>query len=109
MYKLGLLQKRHVAIARLKHTVNIGRTWHKVRFFIIVLTSSKMERTKNALETSRMNGQSSRHGFRQRLLEVRSGVKLKNIFLKHAQDWAAEQSNPSKWFDTIDSDLEFDE
>lgn len=35
------LQKRHVAIARLKHPANMGRTLHEVRFFILVLTPSK--------------------------------------------------------------------
>ncbi|KAH9366696.1 hypothetical protein HPB48_000871 [Haemaphysalis longicornis] len=50
---LPSLQKRHVAVARLKHPANMGRTCHEVRFFILVLTPSKEKGTKNALETGR--------------------------------------------------------
>lgn len=46
--------------------------------------------------------------FRQRLLEVHSEAEFKNVLLKHAQDLAAEQSNPSKRLGTHDGDLEFD-
>jgi sodium borate transporter 11 len=41
MCALPSLQKRHVAIARLKHAANMGRNSHEVRFFIMVLTPSK--------------------------------------------------------------------
>lgn len=41
MCALPSLQKRHVAIARLKHPANMGRNSHEVRFFIMVLTPSK--------------------------------------------------------------------
>ncbi|RWS15462.1 sodium bicarbonate transporter-like protein 11, partial [Dinothrombium tinctorium] len=43
MSALPSLQKRHVAIARLKHPANMGRNSHEVRFFILVLTPSKEE------------------------------------------------------------------
>ncbi|KAH7934993.1 hypothetical protein HPB52_002569 [Rhipicephalus sanguineus] len=92
---LPSLQKRHVAVARLKHPANMGRTCHEVRFFILVLTPSKEKGTKNALETGRTFATIfADMDFRQRLLEVHSEAEFKNVLLKHAQDLAAEQSNP---------------
>nr|XP_015925621.1 sodium bicarbonate transporter-like protein 11 isoform X1 [Parasteatoda tepidariorum] len=110
MCNLASLQKRHVAIARLKHPANMGRTLHEVRFFILVLTPSKEKGTKNALETGRTFATIfADMDFRQRLLEVHSEAEFKNVLLKHAQDLAAEQSNPSKRLGTHDGDLDFDE
>lgn len=95
MCALPSLQKRHVAVARLKHPANMGRTCHEVRFFILVLTPSKEKGTKNALETGRTFATIfADMDFRQRLLEVHSEAEFKNVLLKHAQDLAAEQSNP---------------
>ncbi|XP_064477562.1 solute carrier family 4 member 11-like isoform X2 [Ornithodoros turicata] len=96
MCALPSLQKRHVAVARLKHPANMGRTCHEVRFFILVLTPSKEKGTKNALETGRTFATIfADMDFRQRLLEVHSEAEFKNVLLKHAQDLAAEQSNPA--------------
>lgn len=65
--------------------------------------------TKNALETGRTFATIfADMDFRQRLLEVHSEAEFKNVLLKHAQDLAAEQSNPSKRLGTHDGDLEFD-
>ncbi|KAF8790135.1 Sodium bicarbonate transporter-like protein like [Argiope bruennichi] len=109
MCNLASLQKRHVAIARLKHPANMGRTLHEVRFFILVLTPSKEKGTKNALETGRTFATIfADMDFRQRLLEVHSEAEFKNVLLKHAQDLAAEQSNPSKRLGTHDGDVDFD-
>ncbi|UYV66702.1 SLC4A11 [Cordylochernes scorpioides] len=97
MCNLATIQKRHVAIARLKHSANMGRTSHEVRFFILVLTPSKEKGTKNALETGRTFATIfADMEFRQRLLEVHSEAEFKSVLLKHAQDLAAEQSNPGK-------------
>ncbi|GIY39483.1 sodium bicarbonate transporter-like protein 11 [Caerostris darwini] len=110
MCNLASLQKRHVAIARLKHPANMGRTLHEVRFFILVLTPSKEKGTKNALETGRTFATIfADMDFRQRLLEVHTEAEFKNVLLKHAQDLAAEQSNPSKRLGTQDGEMEFDE
>ena len=38
---LPTISKRHVAIARLKHFVNMGKNAHEVRFFILIVTPSK--------------------------------------------------------------------
>lgn len=45
--------------------------------------------------------------FRQKLLEVHSEAEFKNVLLKHAQDLAAEQSNPANRFANHDADIEF--
>ncbi|XP_022650740.1 sodium bicarbonate transporter-like protein 11 isoform X3 [Varroa destructor] len=105
---LPSLQKRHVAVARLKHPANMGRTSHEVRFFILVLTPSKEKGTKNALETGRTFATIfADMDFRQKLLEVHSEAEFKNVLLKHAQDLAAEQSNPANRFANHDADIEF--
>ncbi|KAG1693495.1 Sodium bicarbonate transporter-like protein 11 [Nymphon striatum] len=94
---LPSLQKRHVAIARLKHPANMGRTCHEIKFLILVLTPNKEKGTKNALETGRTFATIfADMEFRQRLLEVHNEDDFKTILLKHAQDLAEEQSNPDK-------------
>ncbi len=47
--------------------------------------------------------------FRQRLLEIQSEGEFKTVLLKHAQDLAAEQSNPTRRLGNHDRDVgEFD-
>lgn len=94
MCNLPSLHRRHVAVARLKHPANMGRTLHDVRFFILVLTPSKEKGTKNALETGRTFATIfAEMDFRRRLLEVHTEGEFKAVLLKHAQDLAAEQSH----------------
>ncbi|KAI1280565.1 Sodium bicarbonate transporter-like protein 11 [Halotydeus destructor] len=110
MCALPSLQKRHVAIARLKHPANMGRNSHEVRFFIMVFTPSKEKGTKNAMETGRTFATIfADMDFRQRLLEIQSENEFKSVLLKHAQDLAAEQSNPTRRLGNNDRDIEFDE
>ncbi|KAI3386102.1 hypothetical protein SNEBB_011307 [Seison nebaliae] len=47
------IQKRYVAIARMKKPVNLGKTCQDVVFIILVLTPVKEKETKNSLETAR--------------------------------------------------------
>ena len=47
------LQRRHVAIARLKQAANLGRTSQETRFFCLVMAPMREKGTKNALETAR--------------------------------------------------------
>ncbi|XP_014662386.1 PREDICTED: sodium bicarbonate transporter-like protein 11 [Priapulus caudatus] len=51
---LPCLQKRHVAIARLRHPTNLGRTSQEVNFFILLLAPSKEKGAKTALDTCRV-------------------------------------------------------
>lgn len=46
--------------------------------------------------------------FRQRLLEIQSEAEFKNVLLKHAQELAAEQSNPTRRLGNHERDVEFD-
>lgn len=50
---LNTVQHRHVAIARLSHPTNLGRTMQDLRFIIIVIAPSRAKGTKTALETTR--------------------------------------------------------
>ena len=71
---LPSLQRRKVAIARLKHPANLGRTSQEIRFFILVLAPMREKGTKNALETARTFATLLADiECRQKLLEVRSG------------------------------------
>lgn len=47
------IQKRHVAIARLKNPCNFGRNCQEARFIIFILSPMKEKGTKNFLETGR--------------------------------------------------------
>jgi len=47
--------------------------------------------------------------FRQRLLEIQSEPEFKNVLLKHAQELAAEQSNPTRRLGNHEREVEFDE
>ncbi|XP_076355789.1 LOW QUALITY PROTEIN: solute carrier family 4 member 11-like [Tachypleus tridentatus] len=109
MCSLPSLQRRHVAIARLKTPANMGRTSHEVRFFILVLTPSKEKGTKNALETGRtFSTIFADMDFRQRLLEVNNEADFNSILLKHAQDLATEQSSPNKRLGNNENEVNFE-
>ncbi|CAG2106967.1 unnamed protein product, partial [Medioppia subpectinata] len=87
----------------------MGRNSHEVRFFILVVTPSKEKGTKNALETGRTFATIfADMDFRQRLLDVHGEPEFKGILLKHAQDLASEQSNPTRRLGNHEPDLEFE-
>ncbi|KAI2809354.1 hypothetical protein BLOT_000502 [Blomia tropicalis] len=110
MCSLPSLAKRHVAIARLKHAANMGRNSHEVRFFVLVVTPSKEKGTKNALETGRTFATIfADMDFRQKLLDVHGEPEFKGILLKHAQDLASEQSNPTRRMGNHEPEAEFEE
>lgn len=46
--------------------------------------------------------------FRQRLLEVQTEAEFKKSLLNHAQELAAEQSNPARRLPSHDQDFEFE-
>ena len=73
---LPSLQRRKVAIARLKHPANLGRTSQEIRFFLLVLAPMREKGTKNALETARTFATLLADiECRQILMEVRTGRK----------------------------------
>lgn len=89
---LPSLARRHVAIARLKHPANMGRTSKQVKLFILVLCPSKEKGTKNSLETGRTFATIfADMDFRQRLLEATTEEDFKRLIIKHSQELAEEQ------------------
>ncbi|XP_076043652.1 solute carrier family 4 member 11-like [Oratosquilla oratoria] len=89
---LPSLQRRRVAIARLKHPANMGRTSKQVKLYILVLCPSKEKGTKNALETGRtFSTIFADMDFRQRLLEAQTEEEFKRLIIQHSQDLAKEQ------------------
>eukprot|EP00057_Strongylocentrotus_purpuratus_P007095 XP_011661569.1 PREDICTED: sodium bicarbonate transporter-like protein 11 isoform X3 [Strongylocentrotus purpuratus] len=94
---LPSLQRRKVAIARLKHPANLGRTSQEIRFFILVLAPMREKGTKNALETARTFATLLADiECRQKLLEVRSEEEFKQMLHQHAKDLAIQQSYPPR-------------
>lgn len=71
--------------------------------------STQQKGTKNALETGRTFATIfADMDFRQRLLEIQGEAEFKNVLLKHAQDLASEQSNPTRRLGNHESDVDFD-
>ncbi|XP_041475181.1 sodium bicarbonate transporter-like protein 11 isoform X2 [Lytechinus variegatus] len=94
---LPSLQRRKVAIARLKHPANLGRTSQEIRFFILVLAPMREKGTKNALETARTFATLLADiECRQKLLEVKTEEEFKQMLHQHAKDLAIQQSYPPR-------------
>ncbi|XP_072172841.1 solute carrier family 4 member 11-like [Diadema setosum] len=94
---LPSLQRRKVAIARLKHPANLGRTSQEIRFFILVLAPMREKGTKNALETARTFATLLADiECRQILLEVKTEEEFKQMLTQHAKDLAIQQSYPPR-------------
>ncbi|XP_073259090.1 solute carrier family 4 member 11-like isoform X2 [Porites lutea] len=51
--ELPSVQQSHVAIAQLKHPVNLGRTLEETHLVVLVLAPRKTKKTKNSVETGR--------------------------------------------------------
>lgn len=65
--------------------------------------------TKNALETGRTFATIfADMDFRQKLLDVHGEAEFKGILLKHAQDLASEQSNPTRRMGNHEPEAEFE-
>ncbi|XP_037070908.1 LOW QUALITY PROTEIN: sodium bicarbonate transporter-like protein 11 [Pollicipes pollicipes] len=86
MCTLPTLQRRHMAIARLKHPANFGRTAKQVKLFVLVLVPSKEKGTKNALETARTFATIIADlDVRQRLLEAHAEHEFLQLVVKQSQ------------------------
>ncbi|ESO01913.1 hypothetical protein HELRODRAFT_65855 [Helobdella robusta] len=91
------VQKRHVAIARLRSPANLGRTCQEVWFIIMVVTSTKeafinIKGTKNALETGRTFATLFADiDLRLRLLGARTEQEFKQVMWEHMKELAEEQ------------------
>lgn len=88
---LSTVQKRHVAIARLRSPANLGRTSQEVWFIILVVTSNKEKGTKNALETGRTFATLfADMDLRLRLLGAHSENEFKKLLWEHMKELAEE-------------------
>ncbi|XP_077861478.1 solute carrier family 4 member 11-like [Saccoglossus kowalevskii] len=91
------LTKRHVAIARLKHPANFGRTSQEVHFVILVLAPTKEKSTKNALETGRtFSTIFADMDFRHKLIEAKTEEDFKKALNAHTAVLSAEQNSSKK-------------
>ncbi|XP_070563851.1 solute carrier family 4 member 11-like isoform X2 [Ptychodera flava] len=90
------LTRRHVAIARLKHPTNFGRTSQEVHFVILVLSPTREKGTKNALETGRTFATIFADlDFRHNLMEARTVEEFKRVLNTHAKELAEMQTSHS--------------
>uniref|UniRef100_A0AC34RRG5 Uncharacterized protein n=1 Tax=Panagrolaimus sp. JU765 TaxID=591449 RepID=A0AC34RRG5_9BILA len=90
---LNTVQHRHVAIARLSHPTNLGRTMQDLRFIIIVIAPSRAKGTKTALETTRTFATLfADMDIRQRLVMAQSVDEFRSTLLEAAKELAMEQN-----------------
>nr|AKN21410.1 slc4a-4 [Schmidtea mediterranea] len=92
MCSLTCVHKRHVAIARLKTPVNLGRSSEGVYFVMLVITPKKEKDTKSDIELSRTFATLlSDMEFRSQLLFAQTEDEFKEMLQNHARDLAEEQ------------------
>uniref|UniRef100_A0A1I8F136 Bicarbonate transporter-like transmembrane domain-containing protein n=1 Tax=Wuchereria bancrofti TaxID=6293 RepID=A0A1I8F136_WUCBA len=90
---LNTVQHRHVAIARLSHPTNLGRTMQDLRFIIIVIAPSRAKGTKTALETTRTFATLfADMDIRQRLVMAQSVDQFRSTLLSAAKELAVDQN-----------------
>uniref|UniRef100_A0A0N5C1G3 HCO3_cotransp domain-containing protein n=1 Tax=Strongyloides papillosus TaxID=174720 RepID=A0A0N5C1G3_STREA len=90
---LNTVQHRHVAIARLSHPTNLGRTMQDLRFIIIVIAPSRAKGTKTALETTRTFATLfADMDIRQRLVMAQTVEQFRSTLLGAAKELAMEQN-----------------
>lgn len=78
--------------------------WFAHYFFFLL-----QKGTKNALETGRTFATIfADMDFRQKLLDVHGEAEFKGILLKHAQDLASEQSNPTRRMGNHEPEAEYE-
>ncbi|XP_069693692.1 solute carrier family 4 member 11-like [Periplaneta americana] len=94
---LTTLQRRRVAITRLKHPANFGRTSHDVKLFVLVICPSKEKGTKNAMEMGRtFSTILADIDFRQKLIEAHTEEEFKQLMYKQTHVLADEQNEGDK-------------
>ncbi|GMT14038.1 hypothetical protein PFISCL1PPCAC_5335, partial [Pristionchus fissidentatus] len=90
---LNTVQHRHVAIARLSHPTNLGRTMQDLRFIIIVIAPSRAKGTKTALETTRTFATLfADMDIRQRLVMAQTVEQFRATLLQAAKELAVDQN-----------------
>ncbi|VDP14506.1 unnamed protein product [Onchocerca flexuosa] len=90
---LNTVQHRHVAIARLSHPTNLGRTMQDLRFIIIVIAPSRAKGTKTALETTRTFATLfADMDIRQRLVMAQTVDQFRSTLLSAAKELAVDQN-----------------
>ncbi|GMR34894.1 hypothetical protein PMAYCL1PPCAC_05089 [Pristionchus mayeri] len=90
---LNTVQHRHVAIARLSHPTNLGRTMQDLRFIIIVIAPSRAKGTKTALETTRTFATLfADMDIRQRLVMAQTVEQFRATLLSAAKELAVDQN-----------------
>ena len=95
------LKQRHVGIARLKHSCNLGKNAEEIRFLILILCPGEVKQTKSALETARTFATLfSDVGLRYDLTKVSTVPEFKEMikstttmFAEHQQPHFGKQSN----------------
>ncbi|CAH3171756.1 unnamed protein product [Porites lobata] len=83
--ELPSVQQSHVAIAQLKHPVNLGRTLEETHLVVLVLAPRKTKKTKNSVETGRTFATLlCDMETRQLLIEVETEEQFKKVLVDRA-------------------------
>lgn len=97
--ELPSVQQSHVAIARLKHPVNLGRSLQETQLVVLVLAPSKIKSTKSPLETGRTFATLlSNIETRQNLTEVETEEQFKKVLADrrhYLASWAGHRTTRS--------------
>lgn len=91
--ELPSIQQSHVAIAQLKHPVNLGRSLEETHLVVLVLAPSKTKSTKSSVETGRTFATLLADiETRQLLIEVETEEQFKKV-LADRREWLSSQAH----------------
>lgn len=91
--ELPSVQQSHVAIATLRHPVNLGRTLEETHLVVLVLAPIKTKKTKSSLETGRTFATLLCDiETRQLLIEVETEEQFKKILIERTQ-WLSSKTH----------------
>ncbi|XP_031566650.1 sodium bicarbonate transporter-like protein 11 [Actinia tenebrosa] len=92
MAEVSSVHHSNVAIARLRHATNLGRTLQGTHLVVLVLSPRKTKRTKSSLETGRTFATLlSNIEFRQQLLEADNEEEFLKVIREYKKAMEAEQ------------------
>lgn len=93
MCKVPVVDKSYVAIASLKHPVNMGPMLERVKILVLVLAPCKEKCTKNSLEVGRTFATLLQdQAFQQRIMNSVNEVEIQKLILDHAEMLASQVS-----------------
>ncbi|EDO40611.1 predicted protein, partial [Nematostella vectensis] len=95
MADLPSIQQSHIAMSRLRHATNLGRTLQGTHLVVLILSPVKTKKTKNSLELGRTFATLlSDIDFRQSLLEAESKEEFVKVLAERKSDLSNNRNKP---------------